>query len=103
MVCFHQFDNLPIFLFDNVFCLPPVFNAFDNDKFFLFKKNCDYFHLHVKLLKCCFVKEKYVFSIYRCYIQQLSPESSKLETFKKIYEVLIELFDCISDSISTST
>lgn len=33
VICFHQFDNLQIFLFDNVFCLRPVFSAFDNDKF----------------------------------------------------------------------
>lgn len=33
VICFHQFDNLQIFLFDNVFCLRPVFSAFDNDEF----------------------------------------------------------------------
>lgn len=31
VICFHQFDKLQIFLFDNVFCLRPVFSAFDND------------------------------------------------------------------------
>lgn len=33
VICFHQFDKLQIFLFDNAFCLRPVFSAFDNDKF----------------------------------------------------------------------